>query len=78
VTISRARRGVLVFTPDRKALRRAIESDGHRPLAIEGKKSGEPVAMQLNQAHRHRIIVEQNCFYAAHQQSLGRGMRMGM
>jgi ATP-dependent exoDNAse (exonuclease V) alpha subunit len=76
VTISRARRGVLVFTPDKKALRHAIESDGHRPLAIEGMKGGESVAMQLEQAHRYRMIAQQNWFHETQEQSLGHGMRM--
>jgi len=51
VTISRARRGVIVFTPDKGALREAISSDGHRRLAIEGMKDGQSVAEQLKQAH---------------------------
>ena len=36
VTISRGRRRALIFTPDKAALRRAVEAEGHRTLAIEG------------------------------------------
>lgn len=40
VTISRARRRVLVYTPDKAALRKAIAAEGHRPLAIEAFRPG--------------------------------------
>ncbi|MGD1032287.1 MAG: MobF family relaxase [Opitutaceae bacterium] len=38
VTISRARRRILVFTPDKAALRQTIAADGHRQLAVEVPK----------------------------------------
>ena len=38
VTISRARRRILVFTPDKAALRQTIAADGHRLLAVEASK----------------------------------------
>ena len=38
VTISRARRRILIFTPDKAALRQTIAADGHRPLAVEAAK----------------------------------------
>lgn len=50
VTISRARRRALVFTPDKAALRRAIEAEGHRTLAVEGKRNGQAIAA-IGQAH---------------------------
>jgi conjugative relaxase-like TrwC/TraI family protein len=42
VTISRGRRRAVIFTPDKAALRRAITAEGHRPLAIEGVRQGQP------------------------------------
>jgi ATP-dependent exoDNAse (exonuclease V) alpha subunit len=47
VTISRARRRVLVFTPDKPALRSAIAAEGHRPLASEAKRGGRAVSGYL-------------------------------
>ncbi len=35
VTISRGRRGVRIFTPDREQLRENVARSGHRPLALE-------------------------------------------
>jgi hypothetical protein len=35
VTISRGRRGVRIFTPDKEQLRENIARSGHRPLALE-------------------------------------------
>jgi conjugative relaxase-like TrwC/TraI family protein len=35
VTISRGRRGIRIFTPDKEQLRENITRSGHRPLAIE-------------------------------------------
>ena len=35
VTISRGRRGVRIFTPDKQALRENVTRPGHRPLAME-------------------------------------------
>ena len=44
VTISRARRRTLIFTPDKSALRLAIATDGHRKLAVEGTREGQSLA----------------------------------
>jgi hypothetical protein len=35
VSISRGRRGILIFTPDKEQLRENISRTGHRPLAME-------------------------------------------
>jgi hypothetical protein len=35
VTISRGRRGVRIFTPDKEQLRENLARSGHRPLAFE-------------------------------------------
>jgi conjugative relaxase-like TrwC/TraI family protein len=35
VTISRGRRGVRIFTPDKEQLRESLARSGHRPLALE-------------------------------------------
>src|SRR5690606_954732 len=35
VTISRGRRGIRVFTPDKEQLRENVARSGHRPLALE-------------------------------------------
>jgi hypothetical protein len=35
VTISRGRRGVRIFTPDKEQLRENVTRCGHRPLALE-------------------------------------------
>src|SRR5438552_11635417 len=35
VTISRGRRGICIFTPDKEQLRENVSRSGHRPLALE-------------------------------------------
>ena len=35
VTISRGRRGIRIFTPDKEQLRENVSRSGHRPLAME-------------------------------------------
>ena len=35
VTISRGRRGIRIFTPDKEQLRENVARSGHRPLAID-------------------------------------------
>src|SRR5260370_10008249 len=35
VTISRGRRGIQIFTPDKEQLRENVTRSGHRPLALE-------------------------------------------
>jgi hypothetical protein len=38
VTISRGRRGIRIFTPDKEQLRENVARSGHRPLALEFAK----------------------------------------
>ena len=35
VTLSRGRRGIRIFTPDKEQLRENVARSGHRPLALE-------------------------------------------
>ena len=42
VTISRGRRGIGIFTPDKQQLRENITRSGHRPLAMEFAASSVP------------------------------------
>jgi conjugative relaxase-like TrwC/TraI family protein len=42
VTISRGRRGIRIFTPDKQQLRENVARSGHRPLAIEFAPSFAP------------------------------------
>ena len=42
VTISRGRRGIRIFTPDKVQLRENLVRSGHRPLALELAKSFRP------------------------------------
>ena len=35
VTISRGRRGIRIFTPDKQQFRKNVTRSGHRPLALE-------------------------------------------
>jgi hypothetical protein len=43
VTISRGRRGIRVFTPDKEQLRENLVRSGHRPLAMELARSIRPL-----------------------------------
>jgi conjugative relaxase-like TrwC/TraI family protein len=73
VTISRGRRRALIFTPDKAALRRAIESDGHRTLAVEGAHAGTrgQYQGQRNSAWNRRLAAE-----ATPSQGQASGMRL--
>jgi conjugative relaxase-like TrwC/TraI family protein len=42
VTISRGRRGIRIFTPDKRQLRENVTRSGHRPLAMEFSKGFVP------------------------------------
>jgi hypothetical protein len=42
VTISRGRRGIRIFTPDKRQLRENVTRSGHRPLAMEFAKGFVP------------------------------------
>jgi conjugative relaxase-like TrwC/TraI family protein len=53
VTISRGRRGVRIFTPDKEQLRENLVRSGHRPLALEfagglRPRSGNPIWQRLH------------------------------
>jgi hypothetical protein len=53
VTISRGRRGVRIFTPDKEQLRENLVRSGHRPLALEfaggvRPRSGNPLWRRLH------------------------------
>jgi conjugative relaxase-like TrwC/TraI family protein len=78
VTISRARRGILVFTPDKEALRDAIGADGDRRLAFEGKKDGRPVSEQLKEAQHRRIAPAHDPYENFRIPSHGQGVRTGI
>ena len=73
VTISRGRRRALIFTPDKAALRRAIESEGHRTLAVEGANAGTSGQQQgqRRSAWQRRLAAE-----TTPSQAQGRGMRL--
>lgn len=47
VTISRGRRGIRIFTPDKEQLRENVARSGHRPLAIELAGGTFPAARVL-------------------------------
>src|ERR1041385_6454488 len=48
VTISRGRRGIRIFTPDKEQLRESITRSGHRPLAIDlGAPTGSRRGIRL-------------------------------
>jgi ATP-dependent exoDNAse (exonuclease V) alpha subunit len=70
VTISRARRRILIFTPDKTALRQTIAADGHRQLAIEGQEIGQA-------SLRHRVALDYATRYQqGYSQGIGTGMRL--
>ena len=53
VTISRGRRGVRIFTPDKEQLRENLARSGHRPLALEfagglSPRKGNPLWQRLH------------------------------
>jgi hypothetical protein len=57
VTISRGRRGIRIFTPDKEQLRENLVRSGHRPLALEfaggfRHDHGNPLWSRL---HRHLL-----------------------
>jgi conjugative relaxase-like TrwC/TraI family protein len=58
VSISRARKKVIVFTPDKTALREHIQRTGDRELALELKTQAEPTARKPDWSHRAREAVE--------------------
>ena len=65
VTISRGRRGIRIFTPDKQQLRENVTRSGHRPLAMEFAANFVPRGRHLpwNRLHgyapRHRPLRTQ-------------------
>jgi conjugative relaxase-like TrwC/TraI family protein len=62
VTISRGRRGVRIFTPDKEQLRENLIRSGHRPLAMEfagglHPRNDDPLWQKL---HRHLLRFGRN------------------
>jgi conjugative relaxase-like TrwC/TraI family protein len=75
VTISRGRRRVLVFTPDKAALRRAVAAEGHRTLAVEGAKARALGPREGNsQADWHQHLMDDTSISPA--ESQGTGIRL--
>jgi hypothetical protein len=57
VTISRGRRGIRIFTPDKEQLRENIRRSGHRPLAMEFGKTlhQQPGIMLWDKLHPYLL-----------------------
>ncbi|ACB75227.1 MobF family relaxase [Opitutus terrae] len=73
VTISRGRKRVVVFTPDKDQLRTRVESPGERELATEGERLA--LALRWTQQHRQELWATQRPRQEMH---LREGQRMGM
>ncbi len=57
VTISRGRRGVRIFTPDKEQLRENIARSGHRPLALELAEDVIPRRNNMLWDHVHGYLL---------------------
>jgi hypothetical protein len=57
VTISRGRRGVRIFTPDKEQLRENVSRSGHRPLALELVEDFVPHRRDLLWDHLHGYLL---------------------
>ena len=57
VTISRVRRGVRIFTPDKEQLRENVSRSGHRPLAIELAGQDAPHGGELRRDLVYRCML---------------------
>jgi ATP-dependent exoDNAse (exonuclease V) alpha subunit len=57
VTISRGRRGVRIFTPDKEQLRENVSRSGHRPLALELAEEFLPRRRDLLWDHLHGYLL---------------------
>jgi conjugative relaxase-like TrwC/TraI family protein len=57
VTISRGRRGVRIFTPDKEQLRENVSRSGHRPLALELAEDFVPRRRDLLWDHLHGYLL---------------------
>jgi hypothetical protein len=57
VTISRGRRGIRIFTPDKPQLRENVTHSGHRPLAMEFAAgfTHRPVTRLWDRLHGHLL-----------------------
>lgn len=57
VTISRGRRGIRIFTPDKEQLRENVARSGHRPLALEfaGKFRHQPGRLLWDRLHGYLL-----------------------
>jgi hypothetical protein len=56
VTISRGRRGIRIFTPDKIQLRENLVRSGHRPLALELAKTASIQSQPLwDRLHGHLL-----------------------
>jgi hypothetical protein len=72
VTISRGRRNVVVFTPDKAALRRSIRAAGERLAAVEGAGLSVERAIKGGlRAIRHKAVQQHRCG-AAHRSQVAR------
>ncbi|HXR03580.1 MAG TPA: MobF family relaxase [Verrucomicrobiae bacterium] len=57
VTISRGRRGIRIFTPDKQQLRENITRSGHRPLAMEFAVGSVPRGQHLLWNRLHGYLI---------------------
>jgi len=57
VTISRGRRGVRIFTPDKEQLRENVSRSGHRPLALELAGDFVPRRSNVLWDHLHGYLL---------------------
>jgi conjugative relaxase-like TrwC/TraI family protein len=57
VTISRGRRGVRIFTPDKEQLRENVSRSGHRPLALELAEDFVPRRSNVLWDHLHGYLL---------------------
>ncbi len=57
VTISRGRRGIRIFTPDKQQLRENITRSGHRPLAMEFAAGSVPRGHHLLWNRLHGYLI---------------------
>jgi conjugative relaxase-like TrwC/TraI family protein len=57
VTISRGRRGIRIFTPDKQQLRENITRSGHRPLAMEFAAGFVPRGQHRLWNHLHGYLI---------------------
>jgi conjugative relaxase-like TrwC/TraI family protein len=57
VTISRGRRGIRIFTPDKQQLRENVTRSGHRPLAMDLVSDFVPTRRRLLWDRLHRYLL---------------------